>query len=43
MKKFLVITLIIVSLLTGIVFAGDEEDYSSTNSINPQIQIEFSE
>ncbi|KLO21736.1 hypothetical protein [Marinitoga sp. 1155] len=41
MKKIIVMTLIVISFFSNILYAGDDYDYSSTNSINPQIQNEF--
>lgn len=38
MKKIIVSILIILFLFSNILYAGDDYDYSSTNSSNPQIQ-----
>ncbi|WP_276318806.1 hypothetical protein [Marinitoga lauensis] len=41
MKKIIVVTLIILFLFSNILYAGDDYDYSSTNSTNPHIQQEI--
>ncbi|WP_268776028.1 hypothetical protein [Marinitoga hydrogenitolerans] len=38
MKKIIVMTLIVILFFSNILYAGDDYDYSSTNSSNHQIQ-----
>ncbi|AEX86005.1 hypothetical protein Marpi_1616 [Marinitoga piezophila KA3] len=43
MKKIITLFVILLLMSANIVFAGDNDDEYKTDSINPQIQIEFSE